>query len=180
MLRLVAVVVVAGSHPFLLAAQGPNQAPFANAVAAYVEIHRAAAVGVSSSGADIPERTHMIEVGLAQRIQARRQTARPGDVLGPASESIRSIVRDAMTGGGGNAMLSSIQQTNVQGARLRVNHRYPPGLPRVTMPGPLLASLPPIPPELEYRFLGRSLLLIDTRANLVVDLLPDVLPAGPR
>lgn len=177
MLRLVAVVVVVGSTLLVAAAQGPDQAVFANAVAAYVEIHRSAAGGLSSSGADTPERTQTNEVSLAQRIQARRQTARPGDVLGPAAASIRAIVRDVLAGAGGSAMLSSIQETNVQGARLRVNHRYPPGLPRVTMPGPLLAKLPPIPPELEYRFLGRSLVLIDTRANLVVDLLPDVLPS---
>ena len=50
------------------------------------------------------------------------------------------------------------------------------GLPRATMPGQLLALRPPLSPELEYRFMGRSLLLVDVAAQLVVDILPAVLP----
>jgi len=46
------------------------------------------------------------------------------------------------------------------------------------MPGQLLARLPPLPPELQYRILGNSVLLIDERAQTVVDVLPDVLPAN--
>jgi hypothetical protein len=40
----------------------------------------------------------------------------------------------------------------------------------------MLAGLPELPPELEYRFLGRHLILVDVLANLVVDVLPDALP----
>jgi hypothetical protein len=41
----------------------------------------------------------------------------------------------------------------------------------------LRASLPVLPAELEYRFAGRSLLLIDVHANMVVDVLDAALPA---
>jgi hypothetical protein len=40
----------------------------------------------------------------------------------------------------------------------------------------MLAGLPELPGELEYRFLGRDLLIIDVLANLVVDVLLDALP----
>ena len=40
----------------------------------------------------------------------------------------------------------------------------------------MLAGLPELPGELEYRFLGRDLLIIDVLANLVVDVLHDALP----
>jgi hypothetical protein len=40
----------------------------------------------------------------------------------------------------------------------------------------MLAALPEVPPELEYRFLGRHLILVDVLANLVVDVLHDALP----
>jgi hypothetical protein len=35
-----------------------------------------------------------------------------------------------------------------------------------------------LPAELEYRFVGRDLVLVDSHAGLVVDVLPDALPAG--
>ena len=41
------------------------------------------------------------------------------------------------------------------------------------MPPSILTKLPALPAELEFRFLGRSLLLIDTQAALVVDVLHD-------
>jgi hypothetical protein len=40
----------------------------------------------------------------------------------------------------------------------------------------MLAGLPELPGDLEYRFLGRDLLIVDVLANLVVDVLPDALP----
>jgi hypothetical protein len=40
----------------------------------------------------------------------------------------------------------------------------------------MLAGLPELPGELEYRFLGRDLLIVDVLANLVVDVLHDALP----
>jgi hypothetical protein len=123
---------------------------------------------------DIPE------AQLARRIQARRADARSGDILGLAAGHIRNLVSGEIAGAKGNAVLSSIEQTNIHGVKLRVNHRYPPALPRVTMPSPILAKLPPVPSELEYRFLGRSLVLVDTECALVVDVLPDVLPPPLR
>lgn len=40
----------------------------------------------------------------------------------------------------------------------------------------LLHALPPLPEELEYRFVGADLVLLDVHANLVVDILRDALP----
>ena len=39
-----------------------------------------------------------------------------------------------------------------------------------------VTSEEPLPEGLEYRFIGTSLVLVDTRANLVVDLIDNVLP----
>ena len=47
------------------------------------------------------------------------------------------------------------------------------------MPPALLLRLPPLAPELQYRFIGRTLILLDVDANLVVDVLPDALPRYP-
>ena len=43
----------------------------------------------------------------------------------------------------------------------------------------LLRKLPDLPPELEYRIVGRHLILRDVKANLIVDVLRDVVPTIP-
>jgi hypothetical protein len=57
-----------------------------------------------------------------------------------------------------------------------VNQRYPEDVPVSTVTASVLASLPPLPPILQYRFLGRHLILMDVGARLIADYLPDVLP----
>ena len=39
----------------------------------------------------------------------------------------------------------------------------------------VIAALPPLPPELQYRIVGDTLVLIDVHASLIVDLLPRAL-----
>lgn len=56
-----------------------------------------------------------------------------------------------------------------------VNERYSWSWPSFAPP-PVLAALPVLPVELQYRFVGRDLVLVDIEANLVVDVLPDALP----
>lgn len=59
---------------------------------------------------------------------------------------------------------------------LQVNGRWPVGVPYNFVPPQLLASLPRLPSELQYRIVGRSLVLWDHHADLVVDYLPDAFP----
>jgi chorismate mutase len=55
-----------------------------------------------------------------------------------------------------------------------INTDYPTSLPLATVPPSLLTELPTLPDGLEYRFLGRHFILRDTKANLIVDFVPDV------
>jgi hypothetical protein len=41
--------------------------------------------------------------------------------------------------------------------------------PLATMPSSVLDALPPLPPELEYRFVGSDLIIRDRDARLVLD-----------
>ena len=60
---------------------------------------------------------------------------------------------------------------------LKVNDIYPSTVPLITFPPSLLQSLPPLPEGLEYRFYGRHLILRDVKANIVVDILRNVVAA---
>jgi hypothetical protein len=61
---------------------------------------------------------------------------------------------------------------------LRVNDRVEAVRHRRMWPA-LVAALPPLPDELQYRLVGRDLVVIDLHADLVVDILKDALPAPP-
>jgi hypothetical protein len=57
------------------------------------------------------------------------------------------------------------------------NHlRFPTTSAMATMPAHLLEALPTLPKDLEYRFAGRTLILRDRDAALIIDFLPAALP----
>ena len=51
----------------------------------------------------------------------------------------------------------------------RINSTYRMGKPVSTMPRTILAVLPVLPDDIQYRVLGRHLVLVDTRANVILD-----------
>jgi len=63
--------------------------------------------------------------------------------------------------------------------KVDINTVYPTTIPLETFPARLLRKLPDLPPELEYRIVGRSLILRDVKANLIVDILRDIVPTIP-
>ncbi len=65
----------------------------------------------------------------------------------------------------------SLQHAEPVQLRLTVNDSYPAAVPLQSTPPTLLDNLPRLPPEMEYRITGRNLILLDTGANLVVDIL---------
>jgi hypothetical protein len=44
------------------------------------------------------------------------------------------------------------------------------------MPPEVLKNLPRLPEELEFRFVGATLILLDPQAHMVVDFVPNALP----
>lgn len=52
-----------------------------------------------------------------------------------------------------------------------INGIYPEEKPFSTMPGTILAALPALPDDVQYRFLGH-LILLDMRSNVILDRIP--------
>jgi hypothetical protein len=65
--------------------------------------------------------------------------------------------------------------------KLGINMPYPTSLPLATFPANLLKALPELPKELEYRIVGRHLILRDVKGNVIVDMVRDVfaIPGRP-
>ncbi len=124
--------------------------------------------------AQIVEHQH----ALARRIVEARRDARQGDVFThEGTERFRKIIRRAFRGPEGRLARRTIQQDTPFKVRpLRVNDVFPDNIPLTTTPPTLLLRLPELPPELAYRFVGRDLALKDTKASLIVDLIPNAIP----
>jgi hypothetical protein len=77
-------------------------------------------------------------------------------------------------------MIGSIMDENPVGLKITVNMRYPDQVPLSTMPPDLLAALPKLPEEFEFRFVGDRFILLDKHAHLIVDFVDNVLPIKDR
>ena len=89
---------------------------------------------------------------------------------------IRRQIAAGLGGPDGAAVRQSIMEDNPGKVKLQVNGRYPDGLPFTTMPTPVLAELPRLPDDVEYRFIGDRLILLDVHAQLVVDFMDAAIP----
>jgi hypothetical protein len=115
---------------------------------------------------------------LAAAIDAARPNARQGDIFTPAiTQLFRERIRVVMARIDADHYLADLyegQEFRTLHATIHgrdANARVPTGLPV-----PLLWALPELPPELEYRIIGRDLALWDEHAAMVVDFIPNAFP----
>jgi len=112
---------------------------------------------------------------LAAAVIAARSGAKAGDIFGEAAPLITRILRDDFSRRS-RADRRALVQDVPAGTRVDANAEYPDGLPVVTIPPGLLRRLPVLPDDLEYRIVGRDLVLLDTTAGLVSDVLRGAVP----
>jgi hypothetical protein len=124
----------------------------------------------------LPEKISSQERDLARAVREARKNARPGEIFTPdISAEIRLAIHNEMQSAG-KRIEASLQHAEPVQIRLRVNDAYPPNIPLQSTPPSLLTNLPPLPREVEYRVAGDDLILLDAKANLVVDLIENVIP----
>jgi hypothetical protein len=58
---------------------------------------------------------------------------------------------------------------------LKVNATYPSDTPLPTTPPQVLMNLPKLPEQLEYRIIGKNLIIRDVEANIIVDFVPNAI-----
>jgi hypothetical protein len=109
------------------------------------------------------------------------QRARPGAQQGEffdtvTAGAIKERLARTLKGTNISALLSRINDEPALEASPRVHLRFPDASPVATMPPRILEVLPALPTELEYRFVGRALVLRDRDAALILDYLPNALP----
>jgi hypothetical protein len=157
---------------------------FLEKVKEYIEHRRKAREGLPKlKDKAEPEDVTAYAKGLADNIRERRQGAKQGDVFTPrlARGFRRIFARElARTGHDRKVVLTEGNPTGdeerLQAPKVVVNGQYIPAAPLSTVPPTLLLALPTLPEEVEYRFVGRALILRDAVANLIIDFIPDAVP----
>jgi hypothetical protein len=105
---------------------------------------------------------------LTERIRHARGSRR-GQLFIPAMEG---QLKNMLAVRADPATISTIMDDNPGEFDVDVNETYKKKYPLATMPPRLLLLLPDLPKDLEYRFVGRHLIVRDARANLIVDEIP--------
>jgi hypothetical protein len=149
-------------------------------IQAYMKVHNEAETKVPNlKRTDDPKEITEREKALAKMIMTLRAGAQIGDIFAPEYQPyFIKIVHDDFKGRSAADRKALIQELP-KNMKVDVNTEYPTTIPLATFPPVLLRKLPDLPPELEYRIVGRSLILRDVKANLIVDILRDVVPTIP-
>jgi len=185
-IAVLSLVVTAGSQavPKVPQAVPKDEAKeFQSMVRKYIDIQKKALRQVPS----IPKETtdaaliskHQQQV--ADAIRALRPNAMPGEIFTPwLRTTISAAVKQQVKGKAGADAKATIEgEGNPRSAespsaiKLTINGAYPDKAPLSTVPPSLLMALPVLPDGVEYRFVGHTLILRDTKANIVVDTLPN-------
>jgi hypothetical protein len=168
----------------------PTFEPLKNALQAYVDqtqpFRKQAAQEaekVPGNAAPAPAAEQAVRTrqnALADALRSRlRPSAKPGDILAPpAAAAIVKTLQDAFNSPQRDLLIDELaeqNQTPPNATTPAVNQRLE--APRV--PPRLIELLPPLPKQLEWDFAGRTLILRDVDADVVVDQIPNALPAVP-
>jgi hypothetical protein len=127
-----------------------------------------------------PEQIDKNQRALETMMQEARATAKPGDLFtAEASPVIKRLLATVFSGPDGKQLKASIMDENpVDPAKLKltVNARYPDIVPLASVPPQVLQTLPKLSEDLEYRFIGDWLILLDTHAHTIADFIDNALP----
>jgi hypothetical protein len=171
---LLSLMVIAGALTCEAAAQTPPanraEAQAVETFEAQVKEYRALHKKLESTVPGLPrhptpEQVDKSQRALGDRIKSARRDAKPGEFFTPGMQAyVKRVLGAILSGPDGKVIRASIMDEN-------------PGVPSLTTMTPhILAALPKLPEDLEYRFIGLRLILLDTQADIILDFAEGILP----
>ncbi|HTG14148.1 MAG TPA: hypothetical protein VK747_02660 [Blastocatellia bacterium] len=160
------------------AAADPAVAAFNERVKQYVKLRKKAeGLPPKLSKKSQPEAIEANLATLQASISSARPDAKPGDLFtSDIAQYIRRAIRREFKGERLRKLRETIREADAKGVPMRVNVPYPETKELIEMPPTLLLNLPVLPKELNYRFVGGFLLLVDKDARLIVDYMAGAVP----
>ncbi len=158
-------------------------AEFERGMDAYLQLRRHATRHAPSPRVTSdPEEIVAVRDAIANAIRAVRPQAKTGNIFtGEVAAALRRRIEDALRQHSYDVaeLLAEItREAPRESANLAVNGRFDWRFGS-QMPALILAALPAMPSDiLQYRFVGRDLVILDIGADLIVDVMPAALPAS--
>lgn len=187
-LRRLLLIVAALLTSFASVAQAPP-APGSNDAKAVADFQQRAKeyldwrnkIGKRPSAGNSPEKIIAARRDLANNVRVGRAGAQRGEVFSPdIADYFRRQIAATLNGRHGKRIRSSLRHSEPTEMELQINQSYPEKVALQSTPPTLLLNLPELPKGLEYRILGRELVLRDSDANIIVDYLPNALPGKSK
>ena len=114
---------------------------------------------------------------LQKAIIAARAGAVQGDIFTPEAAAFVTLrIKAGLPGFEKSEIRTAVLEADTKGVPIKVNAVYPESKELVQMSPTLLLSLPQLPQDLRYRFIGRSLAIMDRDSSLIIDYMPNALP----
>jgi hypothetical protein len=170
------------------ASKGSNVNPDAGLVAAFTEKVQAydkLRKDLAKESPPLKETNNPAEIAnaeksLAAKIRVARANARRGDIFTPATEAMfRRLIRPPMvTGPDAKENKAIVKEDAPKPGEVpfKINGEYPKDAPQSTVPPDMLKALPPLPENLQYRIVGKHLILLCVHGNLIVDYMLNAIP----
>ncbi len=117
---------------------------------------------------DNAEEIERFEHRLAERIRDARSAHR-GQIFAP---SMVRQVKQMLAARADAHTIAAMMDDGPAEFDVDVNDTYSKRRSLATMPPNILLTLPDLPRDIEYRFVGRHLILRDARANIIIDEIP--------
>jgi hypothetical protein len=160
--------------------QAEAMAQFSQRVAAYLALQKKVEASLpSQKETNDPERIKAHIASLAERMRVARADAKAGDVFASASEQFRQMIQEDAKDRSVRDAFAAMQEVPKR-IPPKVNADYPETAALATVPPLILKRLQQLPEGVEYRFMGRDLILRDTKANLIIDVLREAVPTVGR
>ena len=151
-------------------------ADFNQRVRNYVELRRIAERGIPPLKiTENPDEIINSERTLTRRIREVRGSSDRGQIF---SRQMEKELQELFVIAVDSATLSAIMDDGPDELDVDVNEAYARDKSLTTMPPNILLLLPALGEDMEYRFVGRHLIVRDVRANMIVDEIPYALSAN--
>ena len=153
---------------------------FTDRVQKYVDLQKKLegelpAVGTTND----PAKIEAHRKALAESLRNARRNARPRDIFGNTAELFRLIIKQDAANRSVRDAFATMKEVP-RSVAPKVNAEYPEKAPLATVPPLILARLQRLPDGVEYRFMGRDLILRDSKSNLIVDFVHEAVPTIGR